>query len=92
MLSCVWERTSCLILAPPAQRQTPTVMIMKTRQRLRSLALLSALAVAVPAPLLAQGVGTNIPQVELEDFTQTKAKSYDDLFGRAVLFEFFAYW
>jgi len=41
----------------------------------------------------AQQVGTRMPgEVELEDFAQIKADSYDDLLGRAVLIEFFAYW
>jgi len=36
--------------------------------------------------------GGQLPQVELTDFGQTKAKSIDDFSGRAVLIEFFAYW
>lgn len=41
----------------------------------------------------AQDVGTSIPdRIELEGFTQTGAKSYDDMIGRLVLVEFFAYW
>ena len=41
----------------------------------------------------AQSVGKQVPSsVELEDFSQTEARSYGDLFGRAVLIEFFAYW
>jgi hypothetical protein len=41
----------------------------------------------------AQSVGKQVPSsVELEDFAQTEASSYGDLFGRAVLIEFFAYW
>lgn len=53
------------------------------------------------APILAIGlattadaqVGQKIPEgVELEDFAQCGAKSLEDLRGRAVLIEFFAYW
>ncbi len=40
----------------------------------------------------AQGIGSKLPEVELEDFSQTKAKSLEDFTGRAVLIEFFAYW
>ena len=41
----------------------------------------------------AQAVGTSITdEIELEGFTQTGAKSYDDMVGRLVLVEFFAYW
>lgn len=52
-----------------------------------------ALACALfPALSEAQGVGSKVPQVELEDFSQTPAKSFEDFTGRAVLIEFFAYW
>jgi len=43
-------------------------------------------------PATAQGVGSTIPQIELEGYSKTEAKSFDDFFGRAVLIEFFAYW
>ena len=39
-----------------------------------------------------QTVGTRLPEVELTGFSQTKATEFSDLTGRAVLFEFFAYW
>ena len=65
---------------------------MKLHRHVSALALTTALAAFGAAPTLAQDVGTTVSAVELEDFAQTKAKSYDDLFGRAVLFEFFAYW
>ena len=46
--------------------------------------------------LLAAGahaqVGSSLPKVELEGFTQTGAESWEDYAGRAVLIEFFAYW
>lgn len=47
---------------------------------------------AAPMLLQAQGVGSKMPEVELEDYSQTPAKSFDDFMGRAVLIEFFAYW
>jgi hypothetical protein len=55
--------------------------------------LLPALALAA-APLAPVGVGVGdpLPEVTLEGFTQTKATTFEDLAGRAVLFEFFAYW
>ena len=41
----------------------------------------------------AQGVGSQLlEKVELDDLTQTEARSFDDLYGRALLIEFFAYW
>jgi hypothetical protein len=36
--------------------------------------------------------GGQLPPIELEEFAQTKAKTFEDLAGRAVLLEFFAYW
>ena len=53
------------------------------------------IAVAIAAlALAAHGApaGGSLPPVEVEEFAQTKAKSFDDLSGRAVLIEFFAYW
>ena len=43
-------------------------------------------------PAAAQGVGSKMPVVELEGFSQTGAETFDDFQGRAVLIEFFAYW
>jgi hypothetical protein len=56
--------------------------------------LLAAVALAIlSSPLLAGGgVGSQLPPVELEGYTNTKATSFDDLLGRTVLIEFFAYW
>lgn len=48
---------------------------------------------ALAAAGRAQLVGSQLPEeIELEDFRQTEAESYDDLLGRTVLLEFFAYW
>ena len=50
-----------------------------------------ALAVCLMSSLAsAQQIGTRIGPIELEGFTQTGAKSYDDFLCRAVLIEFFA--
>ena len=54
----------------------------------------SALALLLAVPLAAQGkqhIGETLPKVELS-FANIKAKSIDDLAGRAILIEFFAYW
>jgi hypothetical protein len=61
---------------------------MKTSQLLGVPLALAALAWTASA----QGVGSVVPRLELEGFGQTKAQSYDDFFGRAVLLEFFAFW
>lgn len=58
-----------------------------TRTLLAPLALL-----ALPLLAAGQGVGSKLPELELEGYSQTPAKSFDDYRGRAVLFEFFAYW
>lgn len=51
-----------------------------------------ALLGAFPSSPGAQGIGTRMPAVELEGYSQTSAKSFDDFHGRGVLIEFFAYW
>ena len=40
----------------------------------------------------AQEVGTYLPSLDLKDFGGTQIGSYDNLLGRTVLIEFFAYW
>lgn len=54
------------------------------------LATLAFAALALLAP--SSQAGGQLPPVELEGFAQTKAQSFDDYAGRAVLIEFFAYW
>ncbi len=58
-----------------------------TRTLLAPLALLAGLS-----SLDAQGVGSRLPEIELEGYSKTKAKDFGDFQGRAVLIEFFAYW
>ena len=53
---------------------------------------LPVLLAAAALPAAAQGVGSTIPEIELDGYNQTEAKSFDDFFGRGVLIEFFAYW
>lgn len=47
---------------------------------------------ALALPLRPAHAGGQLPPVEVEGFAQTKAKSFEDFAGRAVLIEFFAYW
>jgi hypothetical protein len=61
---------------------------MNTRAMLFAPFALAALALFVPSAR----AGGQLPQVELTDFGQTKAKSLDDFAGRTILIEFFAYW
>ena len=60
--------------------------------KLSRLFLLPLALAAFALPIRADVVGKSLPAVELEGYSQTKAKSLDDLLGRAVLVEFFAYW
>jgi hypothetical protein len=51
-----------------------------------------ALGLIASAPL-AQDVGSQLTSdFELEGLALTKAKTFDDFAGRAVLIEFFAFW
>lgn len=52
----------------------------------------SVLLLALVPAAGAQSVGKVMDDVALEGFAQTPARSFDDLVGRAVLIEFFAYW
>lgn len=61
---------------------------MKLKHLVPALLALAAFALAAPAA----PAGGTLPTVELEGFAQTKAKSFGDFAGRAVLIEFFAYW
>ena len=55
--------------------------------------LISALALAAFAlPAGSARAGGTLPAASLEDFGQTKAKTFDDFAGRAVLMEYFAFW
>ena len=47
---------------------------------------------ALAATAHADGVGSRVTDVELENWSQTEAQSFGDYTGRAVLIEFFAYW
>lgn len=60
----------------------------------RSLLLPSlTLSLALASLGAAQDVGSPAPEeIDLEDFAQTGAESWEDLEGRAVLIEFFAHW
>ncbi len=61
---------------------------MNVRFVLSAALLLTAFALP-PRPAHAGG---QLPPVEVEGFAHTKARSFDDFAGRAVLIEFFAYW
>ena len=61
------------------------------RRLLRRIAGCAALVLFAAASADAQ-VGRPLPPAAIEGFSQTQARSLDDLVGRAVLIEFFAYW
>jgi len=58
----------------------------------RRLLAVTALLAGLALPAASQGVGSRIPDIALEGYSQTEAKSFEDFYGRAVLIEFFAYW
>jgi hypothetical protein len=68
--------------------------LLERRLAMRLTAILAlALAASLGQMAAAQDVGTRLPEeLELEDFSATKARSFGDFYGRAVLIEFFAYW
>ena len=59
---------------------------------MRTSFLFAALLGALASNASAGKVGTSLEGVRLGNFSQTGARSFDDLLGRAVLVEFFAYW
>jgi len=54
--------------------------------------LAGAMTLGLCVTAAADNVGRAMPAVELEGLTQSPAESYEELAGRAVLIEFFAYW
>ena len=60
--------------------------------KLKSILLASIALAAFGLCAPSASAGGTLPPVELDGFGQTKAKSFDDFAGRAVLIEFFAYW
>ncbi len=59
---------------------------------LRNLILAGVMAFGLCTTAFADNIGKALPKAELEDFTQSPAASLDELAGRAILIEFFAYW
>jgi hypothetical protein len=60
--------------------------------KVRSYILMSALLVVGGQAKGQYAVGDTMPLPSLDGFAQTGATSAADLAGRAVLYEFFAYW
>lgn len=68
----------------------PTMLIASIALAGFSLGPASAIApLASPTP---PGEGDLLPTIELVDFAQTPASSFEEYFGQAVLLEFFAHW
>jgi hypothetical protein len=59
---------------------------------IRNTMLASVMTLGLCAVAVADNVGKPLPTVELEDLTQSPAKNYEELAGRAILIEFFAFW
>ena len=58
---------------------------------IRKMMLASVMTLGLCAVAVADNVGRALPTVELEDLTQSPAKTYEEFVGRAILLEFFAY-
>lgn len=59
---------------------------------IRNMMLAGVMTLGLCVSAVADNVGSAMPAVELEGLTQSPAESYEELAGRAVLIEFFAYW
>ncbi|MBL4770928.1 MAG: hypothetical protein JKY61_07260 [Planctomycetes bacterium] len=61
---------------------------------IRSLLIAGVMALCFSAPALAENdnIGERLPQANIEGLAQSPAGSLDELAGRVVLIEFFAYW
>jgi hypothetical protein len=59
---------------------------------MRNLFIAGVMALALGATALADNIGKPLPEAEIEGLTQSPAASIDELAGRAILIEFFAYW
>ena len=59
---------------------------------IRNMMLASVMTLGLCAVAVADNVGKPLPTVELEDLTQSPAANFEELAGRAVLIEFFAFW
>jgi hypothetical protein len=55
-------------------------------------AMVGAMGVALCTTAYADNIGKTLPEAEIEGLTQSPASSLEELTGRAVLIEFFAYW
>ncbi len=59
---------------------------------IRNTLMTAVVTVGLCATVAADNIGKPLPAVELEGLSQSEASSFDELAGRAVLIEFFAYW
>jgi len=59
---------------------------------IRNLFIAAVMAFGLSTTALADSIGKPLPEADIQGFTQSPASSLDELTGRAVLIEFFAYW
>ena len=59
---------------------------------MRKLLIAGVMAFGLSTTALADVIGKPLPEADIQGFTQSPAASMDELTGRAVLIEFFAYW
>jgi hypothetical protein len=59
---------------------------------IRNLLIAGVMAFGLSTTALADNIGKPLPESQIEGFTQSPATYLDELTGRAILIEFFAYW
>ncbi len=59
---------------------------------IRNLLLAGLASLTLAGAAVADKVGQDMPEYELEGLTQTPAAGMEDFTGRLLLIEFFAYW
>ncbi len=59
---------------------------------IRNVLIAGALALCLGATAQADNIGKTLPEANIEGLTQSPAASMEELAGRVVFIEFFAYW
>ncbi len=59
---------------------------------IRNLLIVGVMALCLGATALADNIGKTLPEANIEGLTQSPAANMEELAGRVVFVEFFAYW
>ena len=77
---------------PLSPSMKATSLLPTTETMISNMMLAGVMTFGLSAVAVADNVGKPLPAVELENLTQSPADNFEELAGRAVLIEFFAYW